>query len=119
MMYTEAKFCEPLREHVLKTIGFKKKEMKPLTKEQQQSYEKAKICYTCKEKLKKKHLRGKKYRKVRDHCHYTGKYIGAAHSICNLKYSEPKKNYIAFHNGSNYGYRVMIKKLEEEFKKQF
>ena len=26
--------------------------------------------------------------KVRDHCHYTGKYRGASHSICNLKFSK-------------------------------
>ena len=33
----------------------------------------------------------KKYRYVRDHCHYTGKHRGAAHSICYLKYSMPKE----------------------------
>ena len=32
-----------------------------------------------------------KYRRVRDHCHYTGKYRGAAHNISNLKYKMPKK----------------------------
>ena len=53
------KFYEPLREQALKTIDFKKKKMKPLTKEQQQSYEKTKICYICKEKFKNKHLKGK------------------------------------------------------------
>ena len=46
-----------------------------------------------------KYLKDKEYRKVRDHCHYTGEYIGAAHSICNLKYSVTKKNPIVFHNG--------------------
>ena len=43
----------------------------------------------------------------------------AAHSICNLKYSVPKKIPIVFHNGSNYEYHFIIKELAEEFKKQF
>ena len=43
----------------------------------------------------------KKYCEVRDDCHYTGEYIGAAHSICNLKYSVPKKIPILFHNRPN------------------
>ena len=64
-------------------------------------------------------MKDKKYCKVRDHCHYTGEYTGAACSICNLKYSVPKKIHIAFHNGSNYDYHFIIKELVEEFKKQF
>ena len=56
------------------------------------------------------------YCKVRDYCHYTGKYRGAAHSICNLKYSLPKRNRIAFHNGSNYDYHFIIKELGENTK---
>ena len=38
-------FCEPLREHTMKIINFKKKKIKLLTKEQQESYENVKICY--------------------------------------------------------------------------
>ena len=39
------KFCESLREHVMKTINFKKKKINLLTKMQQESYENAQICY--------------------------------------------------------------------------
>ena len=54
-------------------IFFLLKKSKLLTKEQQESYENAKICYICKEKFKNKYLKDKEYRKIRDHCHYTGK----------------------------------------------
>ena len=36
--------------------------------------------------LIKKSENYKNYCKFRDHCHFTGKYRGAAHSICKLKY---------------------------------
>ena len=78
-----------------------------------------------KKNLKKIYLKDKKYlevrefREVRDHCHYTGQYSGSPNSICNLKYSVPKRIPIVFHNGSNYDYHFIIKELAEEFKKQF
>ena len=109
------KFSEFLREHPMKIINFEKKKMKLLTKEQQESCENAKICYICKDKFENKYLKDKKYGKVRGHCHYTGKYRGAAHSICNLKYRVPKKIHIVFHNGSIYDYHFIIKELAEEF----
>ena len=56
---------------------------------------------------------------MRDHCHYTGKFRGAAHNICNLRYNTPKKIPIVFHNGLTYDYHFIIKKLEEEFKSGF
>ena len=67
-------------------------------------------------KFLKSHVKDEKYCEVRDHCHYTGEYRGAAHSKCNLQYSVPKTNPIAFHNGSNYDYHFIIKELAEEFK---
>ena len=93
--------------------------MKLLTKEKQESYENAKICYICKGKFDNKYLKDKNYCKVRDHCHYTGEYRGDAHSICNLKCSVPKKIAIVFHKGSNYNYHFLMKELPEEFKTQF
>ena len=108
------KFCESLREHAMKIINFKEKKMKLLAKEQQESYENARICYICKEKFENKYLKHKKYCKVRDHCHYTREYRGAVHSMCNLKYSVPKKIPIVFHNESNYDCHFIIKELSEK-----
>ena len=65
------KFCESLREHTMKIINFKKKEKALLTREQQKSYQTAKICYICQEKFENEYVKDKKYHKVRDHCHYT------------------------------------------------
>ena len=62
-------------------------------------------------------MKDKKYRKVKDHCNYTGEYRGAACSISKLKISVPKKIPIFLHNGSNYYYCFIITKLGEEFKK--
>ena len=42
----------------------------------------------------------KLYHKVRGHCHCTGKFKGAAHSISNLRYKTPKEIPVVFHNGS-------------------
>ena len=53
------KFREFLTEHAMKIINFKKKKKKLLTKEQEELYENAKICYICKEKLKNKYLKDK------------------------------------------------------------
>ena len=34
----------------------------------------------------------KKYFKVRDHCHFTRQYRGAADDICNIRYKNAKIN---------------------------
>ena len=39
--------------------------------------------------------------------------------MCNLKNCVPKKIPTVFHNGSNFDYHFIIKKLAEEFEKQF
>ena len=88
-------FFESLRDRAMKIMNFFKK-IKLLTKEQQESYKNAKICYIYKEKFENKYVKDKKYCKVRDHCHYTGEYRDTAHSICNLTYSD--SNEIRTHN---------------------
>ena len=90
------KLWEFLRQHTMKIINFKKEKMKIMNNELQESYENAKFCYIFKEKFENKYSKEKIYRKVRDHCLYTGEYGGAAHRICNLKYSVTKKKSSSF-----------------------
>ena len=60
------------------------------------------------------------YQKVRDHCHYTGKFRRAAYSICELNYKLPPQEIpVKIHNGSIYDYYFLIKELAEEFEGQF
>ena len=99
----------------MKIINFRKKKIKLLTKEQHYLYENAQICYIHKEKFENKYGKNTKYCNGRDHCYYIVKYRGAAHSICNLKYSVPKTIRVAFHNGYNYDYHCIIKELAEKF----
>ena len=54
-----------------------------------------------------------------NHCHYTGKYRGTAHSNCNLNYKIPREMPVVFHNGSTYDYHFIVKQLAKEFKGKF
>ena len=106
------KFCKDLREHSTKIINYEKKKMIPLTAKEEIYHNKQKICYTCKKEFNNN---DKKQQKVRDHCHYTGKYRGAAHNICNLRYKVCKEIPVVLHNGSTYDYHFIIKELVKEF----
>ena len=75
---------------------------------------KSKKCHICKKKFYYD-----KNKKVRDHCHYAGKFRGAAHSECNLRYKVPKEIPVVFHNGSTYDCHFIIKQLAEEFEGEF
>ena len=48
---------------------------------------------------------------MRDHCHLTGKYRGAAHRSCNLNYRVPKVIPVIFHNLAKYDAPLFIKTL--------
>ena len=80
-----------------------------MTPEDEIDYEKATHCHICEGKLKK--TDDKKEKKVRDHCHLTGKFRGAAHNKCNLKFKIPKFYPVIFHNLSGYDSHLFIKNL--------
>ena len=90
--------------------------MIPLTIKEKIHYNEQEICYICKKEFNKNN---EKHYKVRDPCHYTEKYRGAAHNICNLRYKIPKEIPVVFHNGSTYDYHFIIKELAKEFNGNF
>ena len=110
------KFCKDLKENATRIINYEKKKIIPLTKEEKINYNDQQICYICKKEFDKS---DKKHHKVRDHCHYTGKYRDAAHNICNLRYKVPKEIPVVFHNGSTYDYHFITKELVKEFEGNF
>ena len=75
------KFCESLREHTKIMIDFKKLRLK---KEKLKSHQHEKVRYFCGKRILKKLSKSINYRKVRDHCRFSGKCRGASYSICNL-----------------------------------
>ena len=111
-------FCKDLRDQAMKIINYEKKETIPLTNEETEFYENQKDCYTCKKEFSTD-KNDKEYRKVRDHCHYTGKFKPAPHNDCNLRYKTPKEIPIVFHHGSTYDYHFIIEQLTIEFKGEF
>ena len=110
------KFCKDLREHATKIINYEKKNMIPLRIKEEKYHNKQKMCYICKKEFD---TSDKKHCKVKDHCHYKGKYRGAAHNICNLRYKIPKEISTVFNNGSTYDYHFIIKELVKEFEGNF
>ena len=112
------RFCKDLKDHATKIIDFKKKTMIPLTKEEEDNYNKENICYICKKEFNNNDTSSSEC-KVRDHCHFTGKYRGAAHNTSNLRYKVPKNIPVIFHNGSTYDYHFIIKELAREFDGNF
>ena len=92
----------------------RKKGYIPLTNKELKAQEDAKLCYLC-GRCFIKNLNDINYRKVRDHCHYTGKYKGQTHSICNSKFHVPNEISVVFHNNSKYNYHFIIQELANEF----
>ena len=50
---------------------------------------------------------------VRDHCHITGKYRGAAHWSCNVNLKLSEKIPVIFHNLRGYDSHLIIKEISK------
>ena len=87
-------------------LSLQKKEMIPLSNAEWKSFHETTVCWLCQGKFGEKRLA-----KVRDHCHYTGKFRGAAHQSCNLKFQRPKFIPVFFHNLQNYDAHLFVRPL--------
>ena len=78
------KFCDHVIEEARRLYhSFPEKPMEPLKKVQWKDYKCASSCHICFKPFREDKP------KVRDHCHYTGRYRGPAHMGCNLQYKIP------------------------------
>ena len=78
------------------------------------NHQNAEQCWICEQEL----TNDKKNPKVRDHCHFTGEYRGAAHKNCNLKLKiKPYKTPIpiVFHNLKGYDSHLIMKKIHKAY----
>ena len=78
---------------------------KPLimTEENEIEFETGAHCHICGEQLEND--------KVRDHCHVSGKYRGAAHNACNLKFRIPSFIPVVMHNLKGYDSHLIMQHL--------
>ena len=88
----------------IKIISELGNEKMKITAEEEEEFKQASNCWICGNLLNLED-------RVRDHCHFTGRYRGAAHNRCNLKYRKPNNISVFFHNLSGYDSHLFIKKL--------
>ena len=100
------KFCEHIIEEAKRLYHmFPEKPMDPLTKKQWKRYKRVSECHICYKPFNEKDP------KVRDHCHYTGRYQGPALRDCNLRYKIPSYVPVVFHNLLGYDGHLFIREL--------
>jgi len=104
------KYVETLEAHIKKIYRqFKFPKSMTFTKADEERYNRATKCHICDGELGND--------RVRDHCHFTGRFRGAAHNGCNLNYKDPKFIPVIFHNLSGYDSHLFIKKLAKNGEK--
>ena len=78
-----------------------------MTAEQNKEFERSNICWICGKLIDCAN------NTVRDHCHITGKYRGAAHWSCNINLEINKKVPAIFHNLKGYDSHLIFKELNK------
>ena len=100
-----------------KFVGMLEKDIREITsisdkkmifgKEEVEQFHKETKCWICNEKF----VDDVENYKVRDHCHFTGRFRGAPHRIYSLKYRKPYFTPVVFRNLSGYDSHLFVKNL--------
>ena len=79
-----------------------------MTDDDEEEYRNDNVCRFCEKEILSD--------KLRDHCHLTGEYRGAAHSKCKINVTQDQSSFIPFilHNFSNYDCHKFFKKLVDK-----
>ena len=96
----ECKYCKKImKEYFNKNLI--------MTEEEEHLFQKSNNCWICKKFINNNE------EKVRDHCHVTGKFRGAAHESCNLNLKLTKKVPVIFHNLRGYDSHLIFNELDK------
>ena len=99
-IFNEYSYCRPLmKKHFNKNLI--------MSAEEEEQFERSNICWICGK------LIDIEDNKVRDHCHITGKYRGAAHWNCNINLKVSKTLPVIFHNLRRYDSHLIFKELSK------
>ena len=106
------KFVEVLSEFVKEIQNtFKNPVPMEFGRKERDEFNQATHCWICEKEFIEDDKESEK--KVRDHCHFTGKFRGAAHTICNLNFRKPKFTPVFIHNLKGYDSHFIVKALGE------
>ena len=78
-----------------------------ISEEEEHLFQQSNSCWICKK------LIDNDDEKVRDHCHVTGKFRGAAHWSCNINLQLTKKVPVIFHNLKGYDIHLIFSELDK------
>ena len=78
-----------------------------MTEEEEDLFQKSNNCWICKKFINNDE------KKVRNHCHVTGKFRGAAHESCNLNFQLTKKVPVIFDNLKSYDSHLIFNELNK------
>lgn len=81
----------------------KKEQPLVMTKKMEKQFKTATVCHICEHELLED--------KVRDHCHRTGDFLGAAHNLCNLQRREKNTIPMFCHNLSGYDSHFLMQRF--------